>query len=52
MSRSAIAVITKFDGKCHNLQMSPVHVCASSYHFKDIQIFNHQKVDQGHGVQF
>ena len=30
-SRIAIIEITPFDGKCQNLQMSPIHCCASSY---------------------
>ena len=39
-SRSIIAIfaITPVDGKCRNLQISPIHVCTSSHRFRDIKI--------------
>ena len=32
--------MTQFYGKCQNLQRTPTHICARSYRFGDIQIFN------------
>ena len=39
-SWSEIFAITPIDCKCHNLQMTPTHFCASSYLFRDIKISN------------
>ena len=39
-SRCAIFAIIPFDGKCQNLQMSPIHFCARPYRFRDITISN------------
>ena len=43
-----------FDGKCHNLQMSPTNFCAISQCFRDINILicYLPKVGQDHRVQF
>ena len=52
-SRSAILVIKPFDGKCQNLQVSPIIFCASTYLLRIINYyFFLQKVGQGPGVEF
>ena len=47
-----ILLITPFDFKRQNLQMSLTNFCGSSYRYTFFKIFTAEKVDQGHGVQF
>ena len=46
--------MTPFNGKCQNLQKTPTHFWASTYHFKDNNILNNwpRQVGQDHRVQF
>ena len=39
-TKTTIFAMTPFDGKCQNLQKTPIHLCTSSYHFRDTDILS------------